>query len=1010
MGSSAHQRTVGELIFTYRTRARFSRDRLAELTGLSARGIEEIEKRRDRCPRAYTLKIIADKLELSDDERAALSLARSRMTPRLQAARGTPRPRRLGVPPLVGRDDQQRLIRELLVEDGPPVLAFIGETGIGKSRLLIEAADQGEAYGWLVLRGEAHRDEGQHPFTPIFQALERHIASLAPVQRQQALHDFAPMLGLFPELADLNAPPTRSWQATPMQERTRMFTAVGRYFAHLAESNGVLLILDDLQWAQPDALMLLKSLLRSPEVQSSFGLCVVAAVRSGGPASNASLRDAAHELEREGLIVRTTLGPLADQSAAQLVDYMLGALPSPAPTDRKRIIERLVKRSSGLPFFLTSLANEFRQSAPIDSDSTAPSARERIPTDITEMTHQRIAALPPAAGEVLALAAVFGREVPLATLTLISGLLEAEVVEVIEAACADQLLRESDDGVYAFRHDLVREAILADLKGARRTLLHHRIGEALESQPHGDTLDALAYHFSRTADDGKAIYYLERAGDHARVIHAHAAAESYYQQALRRLERRGVADVNTARLQEKLGDVLLSSARYRDALAPLESAAQAYERTGDLDGAGRVVAQIAWTHVKNGAPEEAMARLKSSLAPTSMTRLSVAVQAALWRAHAVTLFTLNLYSEQHESAHRACDCAREAGDNAALAQGLRLEALALGQLGRISESIALAQEAIRLAQIVRDLETYTAALNDAGAMYRARGELATSWNLSKLALKEVEPLRDPMATAFFSSAHGVDDFLRGDWRAARRRMLHAVSVAEGIGPSWVAAYPLADLGLLNLVEGRAELGIAQLEKALGFACDDHDLQAQRLVQAPLADYDVLRGDARGAIARLEPLIDHSSHSDKESVVLLPLLCRAYVANGQLDLATSALEECKRQATASGAQLVLLDALLAEATLQISRSNLAQATSLLDQAIKQAHDMGHPYAEAKALSLRGSALAQGGDIAGARASYGEALKRFGTLGEQLYASIASAQLRRLDGPNGSPKPSSFNRFV
>jgi tetratricopeptide (TPR) repeat protein len=493
-------------------------------------------------------------------------------------------------------------------------------------------------------------------------------------------------------------------------------------------------------------------------------------------------------------------------------------------------------------------------------------------------------------------------------------------------------------------------------------------------------------------------------------MHAHAAAERYYHQALRRLERRGATDVNTARVEEKLGAVLLSSARYRDALALLESASRNFERAGDHDGAGRVAAQIAWAHVKNGAPEEAMARLRPALALTNMIRFSLGVQAALWRAHAATLFSLNRYAEQLDSAHRACDCARESGDNAGLAQGLRLEALALGQLGRIPESLTLAQDAIRLARMVDDLDTYSAALSDAAAMSRARGELATSWNLSKLALEAVEPLGDPMATAFFSSAHGVDDFLRGDWHAARQRMQHAVSVAEGIGPSWVAAYPLADFGLLNLVEGHAELGLALLEKALGFATNGNDMQAQRLIQAPLAEYDLLRGAAVGAIRRLEPLIDHSGHGDKESVVLLPLLCRAYVANGQLDLAASALEECQRQATASGAQLVLLDALLAGATLHISRSSVAQAAALLDQAIALAREMGHPYAEAKAFSLRGSVLAQRGNIAGARASYGEALKRFGALGERLYASITAAQLRRLDGSNGSPGPSGSNRFV
>jgi tetratricopeptide (TPR) repeat protein len=167
---------------------------------------------------------------------------------------------------------------------------------------------------------------------------------------------------------------------------------------------------------------------------------------------------------------------------------------------------------------------------------------------------------------------------------------------------------------------------------------------------------------------------------------------------------------------------------------------------------------------------------------------------------------------------------------------------------------------------------------------------------------------------------------------------------------------------------------------------------------------------RGAIRRLEPLIDHSDHGDKESVVLLPLLSRAYEANGQFYLDVRALEECQRQATASDAQLVLLDALLARATLHISRADWSQATALLSQAIAQAHAIGHRYAEAKAQSMYGSVLARRGDIVGARAAYDAALQRFGALGERLYARIAAAELQALSGPSSSPGPSSPQRFV
>ena len=1004
----------GDLLRRYRSALGWSQEELAYRAGLHVHTIANLERGSTRAPHRATVILLADALELSDEARNGLLAARDRLAGRThppKTAYGTPRPNLLNVPPLKGRDDEHAQIRDLLVKNGPPVLALIGEPGIGKTRMLLDAAAQGEQYGWIVMRGEAHRDEGQHPFAPIYQALHRHLATLTLKQHEQALETFAPMLGLFPELVRPGSSPVKTWQPTPVQERRLMFNSVAQYFAHLADSNGVLLILDDLQWAQPDALTLLKVLLRSPDIQRTGGLCVVAAVRSGGSTSNAALRATALDLDREGLIVRSVLGPLSDESATQLVDYTLGVLPTLAPDDRAQVIRRLVKRAAGLPFFLTRLASDARQNILRREAEGKPSVSldEGIPNDIAEMAHQRIAALP-AASDVLSLAAVFGRETPLAALTLIGQRPAAEVVEVIEAACEDQLLYESSEGVYAFKHDLVREAILAGLTSARRMLLHHRIAVALEAQPTGDMLDALAFHYGKTTDVEKAIFYLERAGDHARNMHGTDAAERYYRQALRRLERTSRADQTVARVQEKLGALLTSSARYRDALAPLESAARICERAGDLDGAGRAVAQIAWAHVKGGEPEEAMAQLQPALAPINMARLSVGTQAALWRAHAATLFTLNRYAEQLESAHRACACARQTNDTTTLAQGLRMEALALGMLGRIPESIALSQETIRLARAAEDLETYSAALSDTASMRRARGELRASWELSKQALEAVESLGDPMATAFFSSAHGVDDFLRGDWRNARKHMQKAVLVAAEIGPSWVAGYPLADLGTLNLAEGRIEAALAQLKKALKFATERDDLQAQRLIQAPLAEHDLLRGDARGAIRRLEPLIDHSGRGDKESVVLLPLLSRAYVANGQPDLATRALEECQRQATASDVQLVLLDALVARATLHSSRADWSQAAALLSQAVAQAHAMEFPYAEAKAQCLYGSVLAQRGDIAGARAAYDAALQRFGALGEQLYARIADAELKALNGPNSSPGPSSPQRFV
>ena len=1005
MGSS-EERLFGDLVRDYRNKLNLSQEELADRAGLNPHSVSNLERGSTQVPWRSTANALADALELTGDVREAFIAARGRTTPRIPLSRSTPL-RRPEAPPLVGRQAEQELIRKLLVESGPPFLLLVGEPGIGKTRLLTEAEEQGLASRWVVLRGEARRDEGQHPFAPISQALGRRLAALTPAQRRQSLKGFERLLDLFPELADQHATPAPASQAMPDQQRTQMFGIVASYLAQLARSSGVLLILDDMQWATPDALRLLNSLLRSSEIQSSWGLCVVAAARDARHPASPMLRTLQSELAHDHLLTLAELGPLSRADAEQLVENALAETPDLSPDERRSLVARFVERAGGVPFFLSSLANDYR---PHPLADPTPTNGERIPRDIAEIVHLRISALPAVARDLLTLTAVYGSAISLATLRQISGIAEADLVNALEAARDDQLLIEQDDGAWAFRHDLLHGGVLAELSAARRGLLHQRIADVLEAQPGEPLLEQLAYHYSHTSEVGKAIHYLERAGDKAQDMHASDAAAGYYREALRRLARLDQADAITARLHEKLGAALMCGGQYEAALAPLESAAQALSRAGDLDGAGRVTAQIGWAHARRGAPQEGMARMERSLALHLLAQMLPKTQSSLWQAHAITLFMLNRYTEQRESARRACDCARQAHDTVALAQSLRLEALALGLLGDIREALSVLDETIRLAQSVDDLDTYSGALSDAAAMRRARGELETSWRLSKLALEAGAPLGDPMRTAFFSSAHGVDDFLRGDWRTARQHIERAVVVANGIEPSWVSAYPLADLGTLNLAEGRIELGQQQLHKALAFAQRDHDLQAQRIIQAPLAEYDLLRGEPHSAIQRLEPLIDRAVASDKESVALLPLLCRAYVATRQIDRAQAELAACVRQATASDARLVLLDALLAKADIHRYSSEWERAEHALNQAIEQARAMGYPYAEARALSLLGGVRADRNDIVGAREALREALSIFKRLGERLYAPLAAERLQRLDAHGGSSGPIRFNRFV
>src|SRR5437764_1952612 len=145
----------------------------------------------------------------------------------------------------------------------PPLLLLAGEPGIGKTRLLRAAAPRAVAQRWCVLEGGCQRRGGHEPYAPVLGALQRHLRRQTPAQLRMALAGCAWLVRLLPELAQGPIEPLPAWTLPPDQERRLMVAAVVRFLANVAGPAGTLLLLDDLQWAGPDALDLLTALVRA---------------------------------------------------------------------------------------------------------------------------------------------------------------------------------------------------------------------------------------------------------------------------------------------------------------------------------------------------------------------------------------------------------------------------------------------------------------------------------------------------------------------------------------------------------------------------------------------------------------------------------------------------------------------------------------------------------------------------------------------------------------------------
>jgi tetratricopeptide (TPR) repeat protein/transcriptional regulator with XRE-family HTH domain len=559
--------SFGELLRHYRLAAGLSQEALAERAGLSVQGLRALESGRRQAPYRSTVALLTRALALSPAVAATLEAAVARARPGSSGAatevvspplllpgRWLP-PSGPTQPPLVGRPRELALLDAHLAGAGPPLLLLAGEPGIGKSRLLQHTAQQALAVGWQVVAGGCQRRGGQEPYAPLPEALMAALRAQTSAQLRVALRGCAWLVRLLPELAEAPIEPLPDWRVSPEQERRLLFAAVGRLLANVAAPAGVLLVLDDLQWAGADALDLLATLVRG----GGAPLRIVGAYRDTEVRAADPLAVALADLAHAGLVHRQLLPPLAPAAVRQLLDALLVG----GSDDRAALAARIAQRTGGVPFFVISCAQE--------QDPTTAAGTESMPWSVAQGILQRVAALPALAQEVLGAAAVaVERTVQAPVLATVLEQPERAVLVALEAAWRARLLDDTDGG-YCIAHDLIREALEVDLGSARRAMLHRKTAEALERlhrERLPDYYEQLTYHYEQAGMTEKAIDYQLKAGEKALGAASIQEAQTSFQRALAQLEGSPLGEARREWMQtalRRLGLVMRQRGNLADA-------------------------------------------------------------------------------------------------------------------------------------------------------------------------------------------------------------------------------------------------------------------------------------------------------------------------------------------------------------------------------------------------------------------------------------------------------------
>jgi tetratricopeptide (TPR) repeat protein/transcriptional regulator with XRE-family HTH domain len=953
--------TCGQLLQRYRRLAGLTQEELAERGGYSPNYISKLE-RDQRQPPLLALERLATALGLADEEREALRAACPEQGRRQTPPRGTP---------LAGRVRELAQIRRHLGGLEPPALLLAGEPGIGKSRLLAEAAAHAATGGWRVVQGGCQR-RAQDPYAPLPDALARSLRQL-PGPARAAAQEVGWLGLLLPELAagaggsatPVGVAPGGGGALPPEQQRRLLFASVAHYLRGLAGPAGTLLVLDDLQWAGADALDLLAALVTAAEPPP---IRLIAAYRDSEAPAASSLGGLIADLARASLVRVLPLGPLSAAEAEQLLADLL----PDADEGQRALLPAITRRAGGVPLFLLSYIEELR----LRGDGAARSLE--LPWTVAQVIRQRVVALPASVQELLGMAAVIGRLVSRPLLTRVSGVAEEEVLAAMEAAAAARLLEEEGETGYRFAHDVIQETVEQGLSAGRRQLLHRRIGEALE-RDEAAPVEALAYHHARGGDEGKAIRYLEAAGQAARAEYAHAAAAGYYRELGERLERLGRIPA-AARARESLGSLLRTMAHFDAAVAELEQAVDGYWRAADPDGVCRSMAMIGRLYAVTGRQDEGVRRLRQLLESVEAGGSRPASLAAIYAALARLYELSGRHGDEVTTAERAITLARQAGDDRLLAEVSELRGWALLQLGRSEEAQRVLTEAIPLAEASGELEALAWSHSDLLFLQTLRGDFATARLHGARGFEVATRRGDPAQIVWMAQIRAFPAIHTGEWALARQGFEQAVALAGREHSSHGSAYASMWLGWLCLVEGRWDEACAHLEESTHITEGNHDVPALRLAQSLLAELDVLEGRPERARARLLPLLDAPDQQDLYvTFPLLPTLAWAELEAGDVaaaaELAGQAIDRARQQTF----RLALVHALWVQMLVLTRQGRWQEATRALEEGLALTRGMGHPYYEGRLLQAGGQLHRRTGEPEAAREHLAMALAIFRRLG-------------------------------
>ena len=748
------------------------------------------------------------------------------------------RGRRTTCPVVAGRDLELEQIRSrvLAPADSGSVVTILGEAGCGKSRVSQESVAAARERGTTVLAGACM--EGQlSAYAPVVDALRRHLRNATKTQAARLFSGAARFAAvLVPEVADASrvAAPARPIAAE------HLFASLSHVFHRLALERPVLLLIEDLHWADADTLDMLMYLAReAPELR----LCVVLNARSDGLAAEHPLLRVLSALRRLPWAIEVVLRPL-DRNAVELM--MRALLDAPVSA---ALVDAMTERSGGVPYFIEEICSSLDVVSMPDPALTDPSTaalRVVLPPSLRDAMLSRLARLDAGTLWLLQLAAVAGDRVDRRLLADAAQTEIARIDEAIDAALRQGVLVEAVEERavrQGFRHALMREALVSELGSVDARDAHRRVADSLARKQAGTNADAAAVsrHYEAAGEPAEALHFSLEAARYADQRVAPAETLAHLTAALRLAAQTGadelpiLMDAAAAGIRsggahaadvESLAQRARALARERGAVVQEANALNLISacrwNAGDTDAA--IVLSAGACDLVRGRDDSAEAdSLARRMVWLAAARRDESVPSLLARGRAV---------------------ASASGNLRALSDMERAAGLCAADSAAAEEAFAASMRAARAAN---DVEREIDALSDASVTALLGGRIRRARDGAERALAAVDPGVEALPQVSMLLAYATA--LAGDLDGALRRVA-AVSVERLLaGPR---AYAYGALVESYLRRGEATPALAAADAVHRLAAEDGSGPA--LAQQLYVRVHAALGDESAAHI-LEPLLN-----------------------------------------------------------------------------------------------------------------------------------------------------------